>query len=148
MLYIFDLDGTLANDSHRQHHLDKAPPDWEAFFAECPNDEPVRPLFRLMNLLLRQQPEVEVEIWTGRSRAYFDVTVEWLQKYMASSCRILMRAEGDFRRSTIVKGGWLEEKFSQGIKPADIYVFEDRAKDAQWWREQGVTCLQVADNPW
>lgn len=32
VLYVLDVDGTVADLSHRKHHLEKAEADWDAFF--------------------------------------------------------------------------------------------------------------------
>ena len=40
MFVVFDLDGTLADDLHRQHHLEGDEPDWAAYFGDCVNGPP------------------------------------------------------------------------------------------------------------
>jgi len=35
MIYIFDIDGTLADVSHRLHYITGETKDWDAFFAAC-----------------------------------------------------------------------------------------------------------------
>jgi len=37
---IFDIDGTLSDNSHRQHFLEQKHKDWEGFFKECEKDKP------------------------------------------------------------------------------------------------------------
>ena len=34
--FIFDIDGTLADASHRLHHIQNGNKDWDAFFARAP----------------------------------------------------------------------------------------------------------------
>ena len=34
MISIFDIDGVLADATHREHHVTKKPKDWDAFFGE------------------------------------------------------------------------------------------------------------------
>ena len=36
--YIFDIDGTLADGTHRIHHLAETPKNWDAYFAKCDAD--------------------------------------------------------------------------------------------------------------
>ena len=38
---IVDIDGTLADLSHRRHHVENGKRNWSAFFAELSNDKPV-----------------------------------------------------------------------------------------------------------
>lgn len=35
---VFDLDGTLTDPRHRQHHVRARPKQWETFFAEAADD--------------------------------------------------------------------------------------------------------------
>ena len=37
---IFDVDGTLMNISHRRHHLEGSPKNWDAFRRDAVDDTP------------------------------------------------------------------------------------------------------------
>ena len=50
MFIVFDLDGTLADDAHRQHHITGDVRDWDAYFAACGDDAPI--IEPVMELLL------------------------------------------------------------------------------------------------
>ena len=39
MIAVFDIDGVLADPTHRQHHVAARPKDWDAFFAAVGGDE-------------------------------------------------------------------------------------------------------------
>lgn len=39
--YIFDIDGTIADLSHRLPHIQKEPKDWDAFFGCVADDAPM-----------------------------------------------------------------------------------------------------------
>ena len=41
-VWVFDIDGTLADNEHRMHHLD-GKKEWDAFFAKQHLDEPYQP---------------------------------------------------------------------------------------------------------
>jgi len=41
MIYLFDIDGTIANLSHRLHFIQQEPADWNAFFMSAGDDEPI-----------------------------------------------------------------------------------------------------------
>lgn len=51
-LYIFDLDGTLALNEHRQYLVQGETKNWGAFFAACVNDEPNVPVIDTMHALV------------------------------------------------------------------------------------------------
>ena len=140
MLIVFDLDGTLADDTHRQHHIAGETKDWKAYFEECWKDAPIAPLLELFRRLKGQG--CRVEIWTGRPEEYRSHTVYWLSNYLIGHDRLRMRPTGDFRSDVDVKGDWLEEC---GEARPDL-VFEDRTRTVAWWRSQLFTCCQVADH--
>lgn len=50
---IFDLDGTLADLSHRVHHVRNGSRNWDAFFAECGDDAVIEPVRELAQALHR-----------------------------------------------------------------------------------------------
>ena len=53
-----------------------------------------------------------------------------------------MRKNGDFRKDFIIK----KEIYEKFIKPKYevLFVLEDRDQAVKMWREEGLTCLQVA----
>ena len=140
MTVIFDLDGTLADDSHRQHHLVACPQEWDAYHAAAPSDGPIWPVLRTMSELRRHH---DVEIWTGRLEKQRNATVMWLERHGVGTAglRLRMRPDADYRPANEVKGAWLTDMRT----PPDL-AFDDRSKCVRWWREQGILCVQVADH--
>lgn len=66
-LAVFDLDGTLADTTHRQHFLEGARRDWQGFFSAAADDPP---LAEGVRLVLASERECEVVYLTdGRSAA-------------------------------------------------------------------------------
>ena len=140
MLAVFDLDGTLADDIHRQHHLDGDEPDWDCYFGSCAVD-PAEPRVCLLAATLYDSPAWHsVEIWTGRPEKVREATEKWLAANGVRYDALRMRADGDHRKNAEYKGE-LVERYGR----PDV-VFEDRVPAAAWWRRQGITCLQVADH--
>ena len=60
---IFDIDGTLADATHRLHHVTGGRRDWDAFFAEMADDVPVKPICDLLVELIKRNTIV---ICSGR----------------------------------------------------------------------------------
>jgi hypothetical protein len=136
MLIVFDLDGTLALNKHREHFIVGPTKDWNAFFDACGGDTPNLPVIAVMGALANLHI---VEIWSGRSDRVRRITEDWLHRYdMASSFLTRMRAEGDFTADELLKEQWLKER-----RP-DL-VFDDRDKVVAMWRRHGIPCFQVAD---
>ena len=65
MFVVFDLDGTLADDSEREEYLKTDPPQWGAYFSACSDDAPIWPMINTLNALAARR-DSRVEIWTGR----------------------------------------------------------------------------------
>ena len=79
-LYIFDLDGTLADITHRLHYIQQDKKDWRGFFAACVDDAPILPTIRTLQAL--HKSGADVWIWSGRSDECKAQTVKWLQRHV------------------------------------------------------------------
>jgi ribonucleotide monophosphatase NagD (HAD superfamily) len=106
-LYIFDLDGVLFDNSHRQHLLPKGDgrttEQWDAFNLACEGDAPIMHMWQLMVELLRNGHTVR--FLTGRSevcraatvRAIRKVSVEVLRHDVLVANSLIMRPVDDHR---------------------------------------------------
>lgn len=139
--YIFDIDGTLADLSHRLHHIQKQPKDWHAFFACVADDAPIAHVIVLAMDLAASGAEIVYV--SGRSDECRGETVKWLERHGAPYGRLYMRKEGDHRDDDIVKAELLVELRAGGFVP--IMAFDDRSRVVKAWRNNGVPCAQVAD---
>ena len=143
-LYIFDLDGTLSNADHRQHYLKGGTQDWDAFFEACDRDTPNKPVIKILKQLNFFS---DIRIFSGRSEAVREKTIEWLVKHTGLNRielpRIKMRAKGDYTPDEILKLNWYKESLSSEERERVVCIFDDRNKVVSMWRSLGVTCLQV-----
>lgn len=147
-LFIFDLDGTLANIEHRKHWLEKKddPERWRKFYAECHKDDPNIPIVRILNSLLHTG--YEVWIVSGRSSEVRQKTIDWLQSwtlfntYGDLDVHLIMRDEGDYTADDILKEKWLHNMLDVDRKRL-MGVFDDRKRVVDMWRRNGVPCFQV-----
>lgn len=138
--YIFDIDGTLADCSHRLHHIQKEPKDWTAFFAACSKDKPIKAIVELATVLLCS--DEEVVFVSGRSDECRSATEQWLSYYVWADAPLYMRKAGDHRDDAIIKIELLAQIRADGFEP--IMAFEDRTRVVAAWRAAGVPCAQVA----
>lgn len=142
---IFDLDGTLADCTHRLHHVQKDKPDWTAFYEAMDEDKPIQAMVLLArSLKFALRDPLEVIIATGRPSNYAERTAKWLAKNGLGFTKVIMRDEGDHRPSPIVKQemwGQLEAAY----RCAPLLVFDDRDADVKMWRKAGLICLQCAE---
>lgn len=140
--YIFDIDGTLSDCSHRLHHIQRHPKDWDSFFSECIDDAPHDHIINLANdLWLRS--EYAVVFVSGRSDQCRSQTEEWLLNHGLPSGPLYMRKAGDHRNDDAVKLELLAELRADGFDP--IMAFDDRNRVVKAWRAAGVPCAQVAE---
>jgi len=121
--YIVDIDGTLADLSHRLHHIQKEPKDWDAFFDGCEEDEPIQNVIDVVRQLGTTQGNRIVYL-TGRPERVRGKTICWLSKNGLPERNLVMRKNGDHRPDTIAKRELLEKLQSEGHEI--VGVFEDR----------------------
>ena len=153
-IYIFDLDGTLADASHRLHFIQREQKDWRSFFAACVDDAPIKQNIETFQRL--KDGGAEVWIWTGRSDEVRKETVAWLKKegcwvgetwlsrWVLEPESLMMRKAGDHQPDDALKFGWLAD-----LEPPErrrlTAVFEDRDRVVKMWRNFGVPCYQVCE---
>lgn len=146
MIYIFDIDGTIADASHRLKYIQQGKLDWDVFYQECSKDKPIRPVLSVLNALSR---DAEIWFWTGRSDAVLQATTFWLSVNTAASIdptfpALAMRAQGDHRPDDVLKREWYERIYPSH-RARIVAVFEDRDRVVKMWRGLGVQCFQVAN---
>lgn len=136
---ICDIDGTIADNSHRQHHVQNRPKDWKAYNATMHADGTHHEVISLLNRL-RVDGEIEVVLCTGREEVYRDVTAKWLETRFVDHDKLMMRPVKDYRGDEIVKSEMLDALLSEGR--TIWFVIDDRQKVVDMWRARGLTCLQ------
>lgn len=154
-----DIDGTIADLTHRRVYVASKPKNWPAFEKGIPLDTPIQPIIDAVNELY--DAGWTVVMCTGRGAQNKDVTVEWLAKHGVQYHAIYTRAlyeidpetgepkrtrkgklQGDYRRDDIIKAELLAQARADGYDP-DI-VFDDRNQVVDMWRREGIPCVQVA----
>lgn len=138
MRIIFDIDGTLADCTHRLHHIEQSPKDWDAFFAECGNDSPILETTAVCQAL--HTCHFDIGFWTGRPERTRDATVAWLGFFVGRWTQwrpLRMRGDNDHRPDTVVKMEYIDGD------PPDL-IFEDRQRVVDAYRERGIRVYQVA----
>jgi hypothetical protein len=99
-LAVFDLDGTLADSSHRQRFLDRRPRDWDAFFAAAPADPPLADGVALCREAAR---DCEVVYLTGRPERCREDSLAWLAEQGLPDGALHMRRNDDRRPARVTK---------------------------------------------
>lgn len=99
-LAVFDVDGVLADVTHRLHHLQARPQRWERFFQAADRD----PLLEEGAERLRAALAVhDVVYLTGRPERTRRLTERWFARHDLPTGPLLMRADDDHRPARWMK---------------------------------------------
>jgi hypothetical protein len=142
MIYIFDIDGTLADISHRLHFIQSKPADWRKFFAACPDDEPIPEVIQVAKSL---GGVVHIMLLTGRSEEIREKTLDWLNELEIPCTALFMREVGDHREDSVVKSEMLDDLIHQWPNEKIMGIFEDRKQVVDMYRAKGLRVFQVAE---
>lgn len=134
MIVIFDIDGVLADCSHRLPFIKNGRKDWNAFFADenVMADGPIVPGLALW----ASMPKAEVYFVTGRPERTRAVTERWLQKHgvWTDAAHLLMRKDKDYRPACQVKREVLVETAAQ-------LAIDDDPANCRMYVESGIPAL-------
>ena len=144
---IFDLDGTLALiDKRADLSMKSGKRDWSVFFdpKNISLDTPNKVVIKMAQILHEQG--FEIVIFSGRSEATKDTTIEWLKKWDVPFDILKMRPtskDWNFMKDSDLKQSWLDEFFPN--KENIFAIFDDRNQVVDMWRRNGLQVFQVAD---
>lgn len=138
---IFDIDGTLADVEHRQVWVRDGKKRWDKFNALMAEDAPKQDIIKLNHILYAAGQTII--LCSGREEIHRDVTEKWLKDNDVKYHDLFMRRKMDFRKDSIVKKELLMDIRAIGFEP--WIVFDDRNQVVDMWREEGLTCCQVAE---
>lgn len=145
-LFIFDIDGTIADMNHRVHFIDNSDDiNWDGFYNAAKHDTVIQSIATILRIILASG--ADVLFFTGREETCRGITEKWLLDNFGieqSELKLFMRSKGNRAEDSTIKQVWYE-RLSQMDKERLICVFEDRDRVVQMWRSIGVKCLQVAE---
>jgi hypothetical protein len=129
-----DLDGTLALLQDR--------PLYDATHAD--QDLLNNPIANILEVYNHQKiQDISLILLSARTEKYREVTERWLKKHKLDHYKkLFLRNNDDMRQDTVVK----KEIYEQHIKGNYdvLFILEDRDRVVKMWRDEGLTCLQVA----
>jgi hydroxymethylpyrimidine pyrophosphatase-like HAD family hydrolase len=141
---VFDIDGTLADITHRRQYVATKPKNWVAFNAGMIHDTPHWDVVEVLSLYAFNYPIV---LCSGRGEETRLVTETWLRDQLTlvkgeNYEELYMRPHKDHRPDDIIKEELLDRMLSEGYEPH--VVFDDRDRVVAMWRRRGYRCFQVA----
>jgi trehalose-6-phosphatase len=146
-IVIFDLDGTLADISVRRNLAtkDNGKLDWDIFLnrdnikLDVPNQKVVD-----MARMINDTDRYQIWILSGRTKATYRTTQQWLIENDIPFDHLMMRPTDNhhhYKKDSDLKEMWLNEIGVNNV----AMVFDDRQQVVDMWRQNGLTCFQVAD---
>lgn len=140
MFIVFDIDGTLSDPSHRLKYIQGEEKDWDAFFNAASLDSPITSTMVVLHAL--KDADHRIEFWTGRPERIREETSSWLAYWLgpwAADTPLIMREDGDRRHDVEVKREYIQKRGYPRI------VFEDRKRNVEMFREEGIIVYHVAE---
>ena len=145
---IVDLDGTLADITHRLHHIQGTKKRWDLFNRAIPQDH-LNPwcsqlIASMKASALMANSHLEIVIMTGRM---FDEetkvnTIKWLEAHDIAYDELYAREDKDYRKDCEMKKDLYEEHIKPYYKV--LFCIDDRQQVVDMWRQEGLVCLQCA----
>lgn len=136
-IVICDIDGTVANNDHRQHYLE-GKKDWVGFFSDLINDKPIHQVIKKVKDL--ESKGKKIIFLSGRPEKTRKETIKWLKRYFFFDFDLLMRADGDRRNKIEVK----TEIFEKNLLEHNIeIIFENDEELINLWRQFDLEVFEV-----
>ena len=147
-MYVFDIDGTIANIEHRLHYIKSNHKNCDAFHEACDQDVIIKSVAKIAAYILNR--DRNLVYCTGRPERVRSKTIKWLDRHnlwMRGNTHLLMREDHDYRPDYIVKPELLDQlpHYASIFDNKVTAIFEDRQSVVQMWRSLGYTCFQVCD---
>lgn len=141
---IFDLDGTLAliDDRRKLATKSNGKMNWKVFFSpdNIKLDKPNVAVIEMAKMLKAQGHSVV--IFSGRDSISRKETIDWLNQFGVPFDVLKMRPQSSFTPDDKLKQDWLDQLFPD--KSDVLCIFDDRDKVVKMWRDNGISCFQVA----
>jgi len=136
---LVDIDGTIADLTHRLHFISEGQNDWKAFYAAAGSDAPIEPVIKIVRALWKDLETVILV--SGRSEEIKDLTRMWLRNYGVKYNELHMRKEGDYRPDHVVKKEILDSLRARDYAP--YLAIDDRPSVISLWESEGIKTLAV-----
>lgn len=145
MILLVDIDGTIADNSHREGFLQGSKKDWDSFYNPelMAKDEPIAVAMEVVPRLITREG-IHFLFLTGRPERTREVTVAWLAKHIGCVAtppssvdgpHLLMRPDGDHRRADVYKEEWVTF-LKKWNKP--LVFIDDDERNTEMYRKHGI----------
>lgn len=140
-LVVCDIDGTVADLTHRLEYARGEKKDWKKFFSLLSGDTPRQDIYIAAQSLAHEHDALLVFV-SARPEDYRLETEQWLRDNGMMYDNLIMRRKGDKRQDTDVKS----DIYNRYLKQYEIVrVFDDRPSVIRMWREKGLEVEDVGN---
>jgi hypothetical protein len=140
MTIIFDIDGVLADNSHRTHFIKGETKHWDMYYDAMGADPVIQ---ATADILADMTLTHHVVLCTGRPEKYRERTMQWLQGANLDELidHMYMRPDGDFRPNPVIKE-WQARCVMDRFGPIGM-VFEDDERSVKEWLRYSPVVFHV-----
>jgi predicted kinase len=139
-IIICDIDGTIADLTHRLHYVKGDTKDWQSFFDLVGQDEFRYDVWGKVKYDSGNH-NAEIIFVSGRSDTTRSETVRWLREHTGlNSFKLIMRQSWDRRDDTVVKREMYDKYLS---RMRVVRVYDDRPRVIRMWRDLGLDVVDV-----
>jgi len=134
MIIVFDIDGTVANNDHRAHHVDRAegdarPKDWQQFLAPhlVAKDVLIEGTRRAVEHF--QLLSYKIVFLTGRNENLREVTATWIFEKLGidvTDDNLIMRGAGNMMTAAAYKRESAQVLRSQFPRETFVFIDDDK----------------------
>lgn len=96
-----DIDGVLADPTHRLHHLERSPKSWRGFFGDAHLDPPLAEGLDTVHRLAGEG--LGIVYVSGRPEYLSRDTARWLKQHGLPTGPLHLRPRRDFRPAPVLK---------------------------------------------
>ena len=135
---VFDVDGVLADATHRQHLVTGHRRNWPLFFDLCGKDGLIEEVANMAQLL---DPTLTIVLCTARPSSVAVETLGWLARHDVRWDLLIMREWGDYNLARDFKQYTVHELRAYGFDLA--MAVEDDPRNKAMFDAEGIPCVYI-----
>ena len=135
---IVDVDGVLADATHRQHLITGSHRRWDEFFERCGGDTLIEPTKITLDLFAS---DLVIVLLTARPEWVMPETRSWMERFDVRWDLLIMRDYGDYSAARDFKHYAVAELRSHGFEP--LLALDDDPRNVAMFERAGVRCAYV-----
>lgn len=137
---VFDIDGTLMDESHRSHLREEK--KWEEYFSACDLDTPIQNIIDLANDY--KSKGYEIWVMSGRGVVCEEKTIKSLEEHGVQYDHLKLRGKDVLIPDYVLKPAWIAKYI--GIERVEA-IYDDQEKVLEGFRKKGLNAINVDTIP-